>query len=71
MLAQRHPQRYLPRYSMVTFTRLPYAVARSRGEQQAQLLREFVRGKATLAEVDLAAADAAVIARLTPLPTAG
>ncbi|GMV28602.1 MAG: kynurenine 3-monooxygenase [Rhodanobacteraceae bacterium] len=71
VLATRHPDRYLPRYSMVTFTRLPYAVARARGEQQAQLLRELVRGKATLAEVDLAAADAAVTAQLTPLATAG
>ncbi|MBL8300310.1 MAG: FAD-dependent monooxygenase [Rhodanobacteraceae bacterium] len=69
VLAARHPQRYLPRYSMVTFTRLPYAVARARGEQQAQLLREFVRGKGTLAAVDLAAADAAVQARLAELPT--
>ncbi|HSX60008.1 MAG TPA: NAD(P)/FAD-dependent oxidoreductase [Tahibacter sp.] len=68
VLAQRHPERYLPRYSMVTFTRLPYAVARARGEQQSQLLREFVRGKSSLADVDLAAADAAVTARLDPLP---
>lgn len=67
VLAARHPQRYLPRYSIVTFTRLPYAFARTRGEQQAQLLRELVRGKASLGEVDLAAADAAVAA-LAPLP---
>jgi kynurenine 3-monooxygenase len=67
VLAARHPQRYLPRYAIVTFTRLPYAFARERGEQQAQLLRELVRGKASLAEVDLAAADAAVAA-LAPLP---
>lgn len=67
VLAARHPQRYLPRYSIVTFTRLQYAFARERGEQQAQLLRELVRGKASLAEVDLAAADAAVAA-LAPLP---
>lgn len=67
LLAARHPQRYLPRYSIVTFTRLPYAFARERGEQQALLLRELVRGKTSLAEVDLAAADAAVAA-LPPLP---
>lgn len=71
VLAARHPDRYLPRYSMVTFTRLPYAIARTRGERQAQLLRELVRGKATLAEVDLAAADAAVTSQLTPLADAG
>lgn len=68
VLAGRHPQRYLPRYSLVTFTRLPYAFARERGERQAALLRELVRGKASLAEVDMAAADAAVEARLEPLP---
>lgn len=68
VLAVRHPQRYLPRYSLVTFTRLPYAFARERGERQAALLREFVRGKTSLAEVDLAAADAAVETRLERLP---
>lgn len=68
VLAARHPQRYLPRYSMVTFTRLPYAFARERGERQSALLRELVRGKRALAEVDLAAADAAVEAQLPPLP---
>jgi kynurenine 3-monooxygenase len=68
VLAARHPQRYLPRYAIVTFTRLPYAFARERGEQQARLLRALVQGKASLAEVDMAAADAAVQAQLAPLP---
>ncbi|WP_257388272.1 FAD-dependent oxidoreductase [Tahibacter caeni] len=71
VLAARHPLRYLPRYSLVTFTRLPYAFARERGEHQAALLRELVRGKASLAEVDLAAADAAVETRLELLPARG
>lgn len=70
VLAARHPQRYLPRYSMVTFTRLPYAFARERGAQQAALLREFARGKRALDEIDIAAVDAAVEARLAPLPAA-
>lgn len=68
VLAARHPERYLPRYSIVTFTRLPYRFAHERGQQQAQLLRELVRGKVSLAEVDMAAADAAVQTRLEPLP---
>lgn len=68
VLAARHPERYLPRYSIVTFTRLPYRYAHERGQQQAQLLRELVRGKASLAEVDLAAADAAVLSQLDALP---
>lgn len=68
VLAARHPERYLPRYSMVTFTRMPYAIAHARGAQQAELLRALVHGKASLAEVDLAAADALVQAALAPLP---
>jgi kynurenine 3-monooxygenase len=68
VLAQRHPDRYLPRYAIVTFTRLPYAFARERGEQQSRLLRELVHGKAALAELDMQAADAAVLAQLPLLP---
>lgn len=69
-LAARHPDRYQPRYALVTFTRLPYAFARERGAQQTALLRELVRGKSSLAQIDLAAADAAVLTRLPPLPSA-
>ncbi len=30
-LAERHPQRFVPRYTMVSFRRLPYATAFERG----------------------------------------
>ncbi len=66
-LAARHPGRFVPRYWMVTFTRLPYAVAFERGEIQAQILRELSAGKTHLDEIDLAAADRLVRERLTPL----
>ena len=67
VLAQRHPQRFVPRYSMVTFSRLPYAQAFARGAVQDALLRELADGKSRLDEVDLAHADALVRERLTPL----
>ncbi|HEU0152429.1 MAG TPA: NAD(P)/FAD-dependent oxidoreductase [Arenimonas sp.] len=66
-LAERHPGRFLPRYSMVSFTTIPYATAFERGKVQRQILVEATRGCATLSDVDLAAADALVLARLSPL----
>lgn len=66
-LAGRHPQRFMPRYSMVTFTRMPYAQAFARGEVQDAILRELCAGTTRLDGVDLARADALVEARLTPI----
>jgi len=65
-LAERHPGRFVPRYWMVTFSRVPYAVAFARGEIQSGILRELTAGKTDLAQVDLAAADALVMQRLSP-----
>jgi kynurenine 3-monooxygenase len=63
-LAARHPGRFVPRYSMVTFSRVPYATAFARGEIQAQILRELTAGKTSMDEIDLGCADALVEARL-------
>lgn len=57
VLAARHPGRWIPRYAMVTFLRIPYANAFARGEIQARLLRELVAGKTQVEDIDLAAAD--------------
>ncbi len=67
VLAARHPGRFVPRYWMVTFTRLPYADAFARGAAQERLLRELTAGKTRIGEIDLAAADAKVRAELEPL----
>ena len=66
-LAARHTGLFLPRYSMVSFTTIPYATAFERGKVQRQILVECTRGRASLDEVDLAAADALVRERLAPL----
>jgi kynurenine 3-monooxygenase len=68
-LAERHPGRFVPRYSMVSFTRTPYAVALERGRWQRELLVEATRGVEDLAAVDLAALDARIREGLAPLPT--
>lgn len=67
-LALRHPGHWVPRYWMVTFSRIPYATAFARGEIQAQMLRELIAGKQSLADVDLDQADRLVRERLDPLP---
>ena len=69
-LAERHPRRFVPRYWMVTFSRLPYATALARGEIQGGILHELTAGKTGLAQIDLARADALVRERLMPLPPA-
>lgn len=67
-LARRLPDRFMPRYSMVMFSRLPYALAQQRGEQQLQLLQELTHGLNRMDEIDLAAASARVVETLSPLP---
>jgi kynurenine 3-monooxygenase len=71
LLAQRHPGRWIPRYWMVTFSRVPYATAFARGKIQATLLREFITGKQVLADIDFDQADRVIRERLEPLPASG
>jgi len=69
VLAERHPGLFVPRYSMVSFLRVPYATAFARGQVQRQILVDSTAGCRSLDEVDLIAADARVQARLQPLTT--
>lgn len=67
-LAERHPDRFVPRYAMVTFRRLPYATAFERGRVQRELLVEATRGRDSLEGIDWAWLDAEVERRLSPIP---
>ncbi len=67
LLADRHPGRFVPRYSMVSFMRVPYATAFERGNVQRQLLIECCQGLQDIDQVDLAKADQLVLERLTLL----
>ena len=51
-LADRHPGRFVPRYSMVSFLRTPYAVAQARGVIQRRLLVEATADRDSLEGLD-------------------
>ncbi len=67
-LERRHPQRFIPRYSMVTFhAEIPYAVAYARGAAQDAILTELTQHVSTLSSVDFARAAQLIEQRLPPL----
>ena len=63
-LEERHPGRFIPRYSMVMFHTIPYAEAKRRGAIQEGILDELTSRAASLDEVDLARADRLIAERL-------
>ena len=72
-LEQRHPRRFIPRYSMVTFhPEIPYADALARGAIQQDILADIDRGCGGTdpASLDLAPFDAVILERLPELALA-
>lgn len=67
-LQERFPEVFIPKYSMVTFHRLPYALARSRGRVQDQILEELATGIDRVEDLDWSKAERLVKASLEPLP---
>ena len=64
-LERRFPQRFIPRYSMVTFhPEIPYREALRRGEVQARILEQLDCGRAAGGGIDYALAAALVHERL-------
>jgi len=63
-LEERHPGRFIPRYSMVMFHTIPYAEAKRRGAIQEEILEELTSRAASLDEVDLVRADRLIAKRL-------
>ncbi len=70
-LEERHPGRFIPRYSMVMFHTIPYAEAKLRGAIQEEILDELTSRAANLDQVDLAHADQLVVERLGARTIAG
>lgn len=66
-LQARHPQRFVPHYTMVSFMLIPYATALARSEVQRGILEAATAGVDRLDDVDWDAADAMVLERLPPL----
>ena len=63
-LEDRHPERFIPRYSMVMFHRIPYAEAKRRGVIQDQILEALTAGVHELDDVDYDYADRLIAERL-------
>jgi kynurenine 3-monooxygenase len=66
-LESRFPGIFVPRYSMVTFHRIPYSVALQRGEVQDRMLDDLCGPIDRLEGVDWNAAEHLVHRDLTPL----
>src|SRR3546814_14179002 len=66
-LEARHPGRFVPHYSMVTFMRIPYSLAPERSNVQRGILTEATRGLDSLDGVDWTAGDAEVERPMEPL----
>mgnify|MGYP001603735188 FL=1 len=57
ILEEKYPGLFVPKYTMVTFRRIPYSVARSRGIVQEKILDELCEHITQPEEVDLRKAD--------------
>jgi kynurenine 3-monooxygenase len=66
-LEAKYPRRFVPKYAMVTFHRIPYSVALARGAVQDRLLSELCETIDRVEELDWGKADRLIQRELTPL----
>lgn len=66
-LEHLEPERFLSRYSMVSFSTVPYRLARERGEIQNGVLDEVCRGLERIGQLDETRARCLIRERLVPL----
>ena len=67
-LEQTHPERFIPRYSMVMFHHeIPYAMAYQRGKTQQEILDDLTTDIEQLDEVNMERAAAMINSRLPPI----
>jgi len=67
-LQQKYPALFIPKYSMVTFHRLPYSVALSRGKIQDRILTELCGSIDRVEDLDWEKADLLIKKELRDLP---
>jgi kynurenine 3-monooxygenase len=65
-LEAKYPSWFVPKYSMVTFLRVPYATALKRGQVQDRLLTDLCEGIDSVEALDWSRADKLVHSELTP-----
>jgi len=66
-LAKRFPDKFIPKYSMVSFHRIPYSVVLQRGRRQEKILRQLSEGINTLEQVNWKLAEDLVLSNLSLL----
>ena len=66
-LQERHPGRFIPHYSMVSFMRIPYSQALARSELQRDILQRATAGLDSLDGVDWRRVEDEVLGLLEPL----
>ena len=66
-LAELHPDRFVPRYTMVSFQRVGYASAFERGKIQRSILQTLTEGKSDIEAVDYDLASELIHRQLEPL----
>lgn len=67
VLYKIYPEVFIPKYTMVTFLRVPYSVALERGKIQESILHELSEGISTLEEADMKKAEELVYSGLAKL----
>lgn len=66
-LESKYPQLFVPKYSMVTFHRIPYATALQRGKVQDLMLTNLCDGITRIEELDWNRAEGLIRSELAPL----
>jgi len=66
-LQEKYPHHFVPKYSMVTFLRVPYAMALKRGQVQDRMLTELCEHIDRVENVDWKKAERLVQGELSPL----
>ncbi|HEY6763528.1 MAG TPA: FAD-dependent monooxygenase, partial [Candidatus Sulfotelmatobacter sp.] len=66
-LERRFPLRFVPKYSMVTFHRIPYSIAQMRGTKQEKILAQLCHGIENIEDLDWKQAEHLVNRDLSPL----
>jgi kynurenine 3-monooxygenase len=69
VLEAKYPELFVPKYSMVTFHRIPYSVAMARGAVQDRMLTELCASIGRVEDLDWKKADRLIHRDLTPLET--
>lgn len=67
LLEERHPKRFISRYSMVMFHRIPYAAVQKRGEIQSAILTRLTASIDQVEKLDIHLADKLVWEKLEPI----